>query len=554
MHLFNPALHELSKQIFVSLPINKNMRYLKLIFTGIILFSVCFAGCRKSGDKASWDIDAIAPLFYSELTINNIIPDSLLAVDTDGFVSLAYADTIIRIALDTLIKLPDTTIVETFSLPFGSISVPPGTIFTSIPDEIEINAQDVELRNAIVKEGTIIIKVTSNVPGAVVTKYEIPNAKLNGVPFVAEALVPGISGNTPGTITQSFDVSGYALDFTQGVTSPFNRLKTLLTLGSDPNGETITLNATHSVTIETTFSGFKPKFATGYFGSQSYDVGPETSAINAFDLIESGTIDVDQVQFNLIIRNGVGVDIRANISQLGSVNQSSFSTIDLQHSIIGSPVNLNRATMQNGEIVYSSYPVMLNQNNSNIDLMLENLPSHFSYSANLQLNPLGNISNHHDFVDCTSTFDVVLDAAIPLSIIANQLQLGDTSAISLGANSVLDNVNYGTLVIRMNNGFPLEGWLDFKLLKSNEPAITLLNNAYFPSPPLDINNEVIAPVFHEFRINLTSEDIASLKSSDKLVARVRFNTASLTEHIRIYNHHRMTLKAIADFNYHVETK
>jgi hypothetical protein len=553
MHLFNLPLHKLSEQIFVSLPINRNMRNLKLIFTGIILTSAILAGCRKSGDKASWDIDAIAPLFYSELTINNLIPDSLLSTDADGFVSLAYADTIIQLALDTLIKLPDTTIVEAFSLPFGSISVPPGTIFTSIPDEIEINAEDVELRNAIVKEGTIIIKVTSNVPGAVVTKYEIPNATLNGVPFMAEALVPGITGNTPGTIIQSFDVSGYALDFTQGVTSPFNRLRTLLTLGSDPNGETITLNATHSVTIETTFSGFKPKFATGYFGNQYYEVGPETSAINAFDLIESGTIDVDQVQFNLIIRNGVGVDIRANISQLSSVNQASFNSIDLQHSIIGSPINLNRATMQNGEIIYSSYPVMLNQNNSNIDLMLENLPSHFNYSANLQLNPLGNISNHHDFVDCTSTFDVVLDATIPLSIIANQLQLGDTSTISLGNNSVLDNVNYGTLVIRMNNGFPLEGWLDFELLKSNEPALLLLNNAYFSSAPLNINNEVIAPVFHEFRINLTNEDIASLKSSDKLVARVRFNTASLTEHIRIYNHHRMTLKAIGDFNYHVET-
>jgi len=530
------------------------MRTLQHKTIWILLAIVLIAGCRKSGNKASWDIDALVPLLYSELTISNIIPDSLLSIGPDGFVTLAYADTILRLSLDTLVKLPDTTITEIFSLPVLELTVPAGTTVSSIPEEIEISAQGIELKNAEVKSGTIIIKITSTIPGNMVVKYEIPHATLNGVSFETQALVPAASGGSPGQITQSFDVSGYALDFTQGASSPFNRLKTLLTIGTDPNGGSTLISFTNSVTIEITFAEFTPKFARGYFGNQSYDIGPETTAFNAFNLVENGTIDIEDVQFNLLIRNGVGADVRATIQQLSSENTTIGSSIGLQHAVIGSPINLNRALYLNNQIHYTEYPILMNNNNSNIDLMLENLPNQFGYTANLQLNPLGNISNHNDFIDCESTFDVVLDAAIPLSLIATQLQLGDTSAITINQNDALDGVNSGTLIIRMNNGFPLEGWIEFASLKNNERTFTFMEDAYFPSATLDANNQVIAPIYREFRIEMNTEDIAALKSSDKLVARVRFNTASLTEHIKIYDHHRMTLKAIGDFNYHVETK
>lgn len=520
----------------------------------IFLTIAVLAGCRKSGNKASWDVDALVPLLYSELTIENIIPDSLLSIGTDGFVTLAYADTILQLSLDTLVKLPDTTLTEFFSLPVAELTVPAGTTVSSIPEEIEISANGIELKNASVKSGKIIIKITSTIPGDMVVRYEIPHATLNGIPFETEASVPAAVNGVPGEFIETFDVSGYDLDFTQGASSPFNRLKTLLTIGTSPTGGSTVISFSNSVTIEVTFAEFTPKFARGYFGNQSYDVGPETTAFNAFNLLENGSIDVDDIQFNLLIRNGVGADVRATIQQLSSENTTIGSSIGLQHAIIGSPLNLNRALYQNNQIQYTEYPILMNNNNSNIDLMLENLPNQFGYTANLQLNPLGNISNHNDFVDCESTFDVVLDAAIPLSIIATQLQLGDTSSVTINQNDALDGINSGTLIIRMNNGFPLEGWIEFAALKNNERTFTFMEDAYFPSATLDADNQVIAPIYREFRIAMNAEEIASLKTSDQLVARVRFNTASLTEHIKIYDHHRMTLKAIGDFNYHVETK
>lgn len=520
------------------------------IFIAVVLIS----GCRKTGNKASWDIDALVPLLYSELTINDLIPDSLISTDSDGFVSLAYADTILQLSLDTLVKLPDTTITEFFSLPLPELSVPAGTTVSSIPEDIEINAAGIELKSAIVKSGTIIIKITSSIPGNMVVKYEIPHATLNGVSFEAQATVPAAANGFSGEIIETFDVSGYALDFTQAASSPFNKLQTLMTIGTDPSGGNTIISFTNSVTIEITFADFTPKFARGYFGNQSYDIGPESTAFNAFDLIENGTIDLENVQFNLMIRNGVGADVRATIQQLNSENTETGSSVGLQHAIIGSAINLNRASLQNNQIQYSEYPILMNNTNSNIDLMLENLPNQFGYTANLQLNPLGNISNHNDFIDCESTFDVVLDAAIPLSIIATQLQIGDTSAITINQNDALDNVNSGTLVIRMNNGFPLEGWIEFASLTNNQRTFTFLEDAFFPSAMLGAGNQVIAPTFKEFRIEMTADDIAALKTSDQIVARVRFNTASLTEHIKIYDHHRMSLKAVADFNYHVETK
>ena len=66
----------------------------KLQFVFILTFAYClFAfviSCRKENKKPSWDVDVIAPLVKSTLTINNLIPDSLLNINPDNSLDIVY--------------------------------------------------------------------------------------------------------------------------------------------------------------------------------------------------------------------------------------------------------------------------------------------------------------------------------------------------------------------------------------------------------------------------------------------------------------------------------
>lgn len=521
--------------------------------SGFYLFlALAFAttwGCQKNNDRTNWNTDALIPLAYANLSIGDLIADSLLEVDENELVSLSFSDTIFTLKLDTLIDLPDTSVTEFFNIPI-QFEVPPGTQLSNIAEDIRIESNDIDLRRATIQEGTVLLNLNSTFQGTVIATYTIPDATLNGVPLTVTESVPAASEGSPSSISLIVDVSGYNLDFTNG-DEPFNSLPTLLTVVADPNGEPLSVSAGDGFELTTSFQGLRPSFAEGYFGQQTTDTGSELQEINAFNIIESGSIDLDEVSVNLKILNGLGVDIRANIQSFNALNSSLATNVGLNHTLIGSPINLNRATYSGETIYYSEYNIDLNNNNSDIDLMLESLPDAFETEAELELNPLGNVSNHHDFAFSKSTIAGVLDVDIPLCLIAEQLQLADTSDFSMGNEETLDNINSGTLIIQIDNGFPLEGWIDLIAINDEESTRTLLNDGHFLSSMTDSENIVSSATFSQISIALDRGDIEWLKSAGQIIIRARFNTSNLNEHIKIYSNYNIDLRVIADFNYNI---
>ncbi len=517
------------------------------LFLGIALATIL--GCQKNNENTNWNTDALLPLAYTNLNIGDLIADSLLEVDENELVSLSFSDTIFELKLDTLIDLPDTSVTESFNIPI-EFEVPPGTQLSNIAEDIRIESNDIELRRATIKEGTVLLNLNSTFQGTVIATYTIPDATLNGVPLSVMEFVPAASQGSPSTLSLSLDVSGYELDFTNG-DDPFNSLPTLLTVVADPNGDPLSVSAGDGFELTTSFQGLRPSFAEGYFGQQTTDTGSEVQKIDAFNIIESGSVDLDEVSVNLKILNGLGVDIRANIQSFNALNSSMATNVGLNHPVVGSPINLNRATYSGETINYSDYNIELNNTNSDIDLMLESLPDAFEIDAELELNPLGNVSNHHDFAFSKSTIAGVLDVDIPLCLIAEQLQLADTSDFSLGNDETLDNINSGTLVIQIDNGFPLEGWIDLTAINDEESTLTLLQDGHFVSGMTDSGNTVTSATFSQISIPLDRDDIVWLKNAGQIIIRARFNTSNLTEHVKIYSNYNIDIKVIADFNYKI---
>lgn len=517
-----------------------------------VLSLVLLSGCRKDEDGTSWDVDALAPMVYTSLSIEDLIPDSLVTYDENELVFLSFTDTVINLELDTLIQLPDTSITESFSFPAGGFEIPAGTQLENIEEEIKIESGDIELKYASIQSGTIIIDLISTFQGAVICSYEIPDATLNGQPLTIEELVPGAQPGEPTVLQFIFDVSGYDLDFTNG-SEPFNHLPTSFTVTSDPDGPPLPISIGNGFELITTFQEVTPAYAEGYFGQQVIETGVETQEINAFDIIEGGSLDIDQVNIGLRILNGFGADIRATLHQFDANNSLSNNSVGLNHSVMNSPINLNRATHPFGSPIPSVYDIELTESNSDIDLMLENLPDAFEIDATLELNPLGNISNHHDFAYAESTISGLLDINIPLCLIAEDLQLADTTDFSLGEDEALNNVNSGRLIIQITNGFPLEGDLQLEAFNEEGELLTdqLITDGYFAAGMTDENHQVTSSVYSELNIPLDQEIIETLRQAERMLIRAKLSTSSTSTHVKIYNHYQLDVKVVADINYHV---
>lgn len=518
-------------------------------FIIFLIAVVSIWGCRKEGDKANWNIDALAPLVHTSLTIDKLVPDSLVSYDENNLVSLVFSDTLLKFELDTLIQLPDTTIVETFSVPITFEGLSPGTAFPAIEEEIEINSNDIELKHAKIRSGKIIVDMVSTFQGPIYCTYEIPGATLNGIPLSVSELVPGSEAGSPAVVHVELDVSGYWVDFTEG-SEPFNHLPSKLTMITDPDSPPFPVTAGNGVELTTTFQDLTPEFAEGYFGQQLVNTGSESESIDAFDFVESGILDLNEVDVDLKILNGFGVDIRATLFQFDAQNEANSTNISLNNPILGAPINLNRATHPDGYPVPSVYELSLNESNSDIDQMLESFPDAITVNADLELNPLGNISGHHDFAYAESRINGILDVNIPLSLIAENIMLADTSDFS--ADDVFEDVNSGTLMIRINNGFPLEGAISLSALdEEEEETLQILDAGTFSAGITNAENVVIAPVYTEILIPLEPEMLEQLKQSEQLIIKAMLSTSSLTEHVNIYKHYAMDVKVVADFNFHV---
>lgn len=528
------------------------MSPLHRIFLLCALILMLVSGCRKDKDSTSWDVDALAPLVYTSLSIDNLIPDSLVTYDENELVFLSFTDTVLNLELDTLIQLPDTSIIESFSFPVGGISFPAGAQLENIEEEIEIESGNVELKYASIQSGTIVIDLISTFQGAVICNYIIPDATLNGEPLMIEELVPAASSEEPAILQFTFDVSGYDLDFTNG-SEPFNHLPTSFTIVTDPDGPPLPVSIGDGFELTTTFQAVTPAYAEGYFGQQVIETGVETQEINAFDIFESGSLDIDQVNIDLRILNGFGADIRTTLHQFNSSNSFTNNSVGLNHSIMNAPINLNRATHPFGSPVPSVYDIELTETNSDIDQMLENFPDAFEIEATLELNPLGNISNHHDFAYAESTISGLLDINIPLCLIAEDLQLADTTDFSLGEEDALNNVNSGRLIVQITNGFPLEGDLWIEALDENDELLrNLVPDGYFSAGMTNENYLVTNPVYSEISIPVDLDIIEDLRQSTNLVIRARLSTSSTTSHVKIYKHYQLDVKVVADLNYHVD--
>ncbi|MBA3706598.1 MAG: hypothetical protein H0W84_12080 [Bacteroidetes bacterium] len=183
--------------------------------------------------------------------------------------------------------------------------------------------------------------------------------------------------------------------------------------------------------------------------------------------------------------------------------------------------------------------------------MIENLPDKFGYTIQLNTNPLGNVSGSNDFIYSDKLLKARMDMEIPLSLVATNLTLADTFDLSISNSNGGQNIQSGSVTLFANNGFPFDASLQFYMLKDNNTvADSLLGYVNTIDEALvNSNLRVIGKKLTKIVVPISKEKMKLIYDTKKMVLKVKFNTVSQPQYIKIYSDYSIDVKLVGDFNY-----
>lgn len=534
----------------------------KKSFCFIVLIFVFFS-CRKKIELPAWETNLYFPLVSTTLNISDLVKDSSLKVNTDQSLSIVYSGEVYKIDFDSLFQIPDTSIFQSFSCIFcgGGIQYPANATVINQSQNTKYNLDGVELVEAIIRSGFIEVELRSTFKGKTVLTYEMPLAKdNNGNSLLIIDTLPAASPGNTTVIIKSYDLAGYKMDLRGTNGNNFNTISS--------NFKAVTLDSTivtssDTVKILNTFKSIIPEYARGYFGQTVVKIEPDNQAVSKLHNIAGGSVDFKNFNLVMKVENSIGVDIRFLLQQILSSNFSSGESVFLTGSVVGSSININRASVNTSvnypPVSFSEYVISMSDTNSNADELFEIFPDSISTEAEISLNPLGNISNSNDFIYYGHGINVSLDAEIPLHLVASSLVLVDTLPVDFlaGADSsgsgAEKNIIGGNLVMDIYNGYPFSARPQLYLMDENFIISDSIveSGAVVEAADLDGNYYATGKKFSKILIPVDQQKIEALKAAKNLMVKIVFSTASQPDFVKIYSEYSVDIKVVADINYHL---
>lgn len=433
----------------------------RFIFTACLLF--IFASCKK--EKTSWNSDWVLPLISDTLSLENLENDSTINSNSSSYYSVDLTRTIFDLGIEDLIQIPDTVIQHAYNISAGSLSLPPGTSIVNEIEEHEIKVEPIELKKIRVSTGTIKLKVSNPIGTKAFFTVQLPGVSKNGVNFSEQFTAPAGSISNPGVVDATLDISGYYLDLTGSSGSSFNLLQSKLLVVSDPTGPTVTISSAHQFKVDAEFKDIKIDYARGYFGNKENSDTTSTN-LDFLSMISSGTLDIPSPSIQFIIENGLKASAKAVFTKVSNTNYQG-NTVNLNSSLIGSPVYIDPATGSWASLVRSTETVSFNSLNSNIEAYIENLGTTHEIGYKIELNPWGNTSGGWNEIFPDSRLKVKIKAQMSLSLGADALTLKDTFDLDVSQDLEKSHIESGVFVLNASNTFPLSSAVKLYLLDEN---------------------------------------------------------------------------------------
>ena len=533
----------------------KYVRPIRTVAFWAVVFLSTATGCRRDSGRARWDVDVVAPLITTRLTIAHLIPDSLQSVAADGSVTLVYSSELFAVDLDTLLELPDTSFSYPYALPLPPSDVfelPAGFPVISENNLIRFNLPQVELSRLDIREGTLRVDMRNKIGSRILGVFDLPTAQFPDGGGSISASVESGSSTAPSSSTVIRDLSGVRLDLRGPNYDLVNTLATTISAELDPNGNGASVTNQDSIIVVASYHGLVPSYAKGYFGTNELTYNDQRSRLSLFDSFVGGSLDLDQVTLRLRVENGIGMDLRVRLNSFQAANTRTGSTVDLTHAILQGPINLNRATDLGTGFIPSLYLNVLDNNNSNVDAFVESMPDEVRYDLDISLNPLGNVSNGNDFLYYESKLRAGLELEVPLNVIATGLTLESVEVPDLPGDAAHRTIVQGTLHLFATNGFPLDATIVLDIVDQERQVLSSIPvEGFIRSGVVAADGLVHVPINSTVHAPLSKEQVGLLYDGNRLRTRVVFDTDPALGHVRILDRYAMDLQFTVDGTYMV---
>jgi hypothetical protein len=511
---------------------NKTLTYL---FALVIVLS----SCRK--EPTTWNSALVLPIAHGSLTLDKIIPDSLLELDESNVWHLVLEENLTDINTDSLAELPDTTISQAFEVPFssGTLTLQPGITIFNTTEETTLGISGAELKYVEMKSGFLHYKVKSYINGYLTSLYQLPGV-MNGPSFVnITANTPPKVGNTPGVSEGTIDLSNYSIDLTGVDGSSSNSIYSNLTVSVTSNAPSSAIvQGQDSIVIELSFLDAKVNYARGYFGHQFYEINEQVDFGGDINM-PSGTMLLEQARMDLSITNYIGVDAKLHITGISSGNE--FTSNSLDYSPVYNVLNITRALDNQGVIYPFSTSYLINEGNSNLTSFIGDLPNYLALQGNLEINPLGNISGYNDFIYADNPLEARVNLDIPLKLATSGLTMSDTIDVSIGEEGYAS----GNLILKLENYFPFNASVLLQFADGDEEMI--LENGFLPAAQVaEPGNSIAAST--QIVVPISNTDLERLKNGDRVFIRVTFTTPDYPTTYSLYKEYRIDYKLLIDAN------
>ncbi len=532
---------------------------LKLVV--LIGVSLSIGSCKKG---TNWDIDAAFPIAQSHLNISNFFGDTIFKADQNGLLHIAFSKDIINFTLDSLVKLPDTTVSIGFTSPFVS-QLNPGTIVFSnnLSNDKEITfaiSNGVELNRAIVRKGQLKVEYYNSYAQPLNFNYDINSANLWGNVLHINQTIGGGTVANPASLTKVYNLDDYVINLTGLTGQKINTLVQTYTITTDPSGVADQLQVGQGLSVKLSFINVVPEYVQGYFGQQDLSFGPDSSLIGLLDNFKPSNLILTQSDINFRIINEFGVELSSSIKSLKSIKLSPLNTVTLNAGNLLHSININRAGKTNN----ASNPVFpwlkqidINSSNSNLNPFLENIPNYLGYSIEAKLNPLGNISAGNDFAYYGHGLKVIADVDIPFALSANYFNLINYAKVNLTQIKELKNVNSCNIILQARNNYPFTAQIQGYMVNEQNQVIDSLftwNNNSIQSALTDNLNTVLNYTDSRLVASFNKAKVENLRQCKQIKFVTYLYLPNQPTPIKITDGSYLDLMVSADLNYNVNTK
>ncbi len=436
---------------------------------------------------------------------------------------------------------------------------------------------DVDFKDASIREGEMYFEVYSSLEDSIYLTYEVSNLihPLTGLPFTIDTIIPPAASGSFSSMSNTYPVNGYDFDFNgNGYLTPgddpsalsddtINTFVTHLTVKIQYSGLKKTLSIDDTVFVQAQVKNLKPHFARGYLNNKIINLGPSSLNFDLFNKIKSGQLDLEDVNFEIEVNNGIGSSAEARFSKISGINKNN-NKVDVTFTPGNEVMQINSASYngENYRTTHSTSSKTLTTLNSNIDAFVENFPNTLEYELEVEFNygktkpnlsEIINPDNPPNFIHYEDNIKASFNMEVPLSLIADTLVLVDTLDFNL-VNEAGYDVESGKFKLLVDNGFPLDATTSVYFLDDTDLIIdSLWSNETILRAEVNETGQVNSKKRTVINFTITKEKMDIIKMATKVYVIAGFHTFDFSNpqkiYYKIYNNYSFDVKLVGDFKY-----